>query len=47
MLFDVGPNEPAAYVGILVLLAVFSLLAVYIPARRATRIDPMLVLRQE
>ena len=47
LLADVGPNDPAAYVGVIVSFAVLSLLAVYVPARRATRIDPMLVLRQE
>jgi hypothetical protein len=47
MLFDVGPDDPLAYVAVILSFAMFSLLAVYVPAKRATRIDPMLVLRQE
>jgi len=47
LLADVAPNDPAAYVGVIASFAVLSLLAVYVPARRATRIDPILVLRQD
>jgi ABC-type antimicrobial peptide transport system permease subunit len=47
MLFEVTPYDSATYGVVLLALAALSLLAVYVPARRATRIDPMLVLRQE
>ena len=47
MLFEVTPYDSATYGVVLLSLAVLSLLAVYVPARRAARIDPMLVLRQE
>jgi putative ABC transport system permease protein len=47
MLFEVTPNDGATYVGVVAALGVLSLLATYIPARRATRVDPVIVLRQE
>jgi putative ABC transport system permease protein len=47
MLFQVEPHDIATYVGVVVGLGLLSVLATYIPARRATRIDPLLVLRQE
>jgi predicted permease len=47
MLFEVKPHDVATYIGVVALLGLLSLLATYIPARRATRIDPVVVLRQE
>ena len=45
VLFGVSPGDPAVYVGISILLIVTAVLACWIPARRATRIDPTVALR--
>jgi len=47
MLFQVQPHDAATYVSVVALLGLLSLLATYIPARRATRVNPVIVLRQE
>jgi putative ABC transport system permease protein len=47
MLFEVEPHDVATYLGVVALLGLLSLLATYIPARRAMRVDPVVVLRQE
>jgi ABC-type antimicrobial peptide transport system permease subunit len=47
MLFEVQPNDPLLYLAVVVLLGVVTLLAGYVPARRASHIDPLAALRQE
>jgi putative ABC transport system permease protein len=47
LLFEVSPNDAMAYAGVSVLLAAVVFLACLIPARRASKVDPMIALRCE
>ena len=46
-LFDVSPADPVTYAAVIAVLALVALLAAAVPARRATRVEPIVALRYE
>jgi len=47
LLYRIPPRDPMTYVGVCAILALVAFLASYVPALRATRLDPMVALRYE
>jgi len=47
MLFAIKPNDPLTFAGVSGLIALVAALACLVPARSATRVDPLVVLRQD
>ena len=47
LLFEVSPGDIVSYASVVIVFGVITLLACYIPARRAAKVDPMVALRYE
>jgi ABC-type antimicrobial peptide transport system permease subunit len=47
LLFGVGASDPITFAGIVALVSAVGFVAAWVPARRATRVDPIVALRAE
>jgi ABC-type antimicrobial peptide transport system permease subunit len=47
LLFDLSPTDPVTYLAAVVLLGVAAVVASWVPARRASSVDPMVALRAD
>ncbi len=47
LLFGIEPNDPLSFIAVAVTLSVVALVSIYLPARRAMGLDPLIALRQE
>ena len=47
LLFGVAPHDPSTFIGVTVMMAAIGLVACWIPALRAARIDPAIAIRAE